>query len=205
MSKALLYKPNDRWQIWAASAGAALIHLAAVALAQAPAVAPPDVKENSEIKGEWFDTTIDPPLPPDASELDLPPAPIPPDVVFVEDRSSPPLIKRLNRSSQPIGRPTVALNGSATTMSAAKVLAISAPRPPYPYEARRQHATGSGVAVLSVDVSSGYVADVIMAQTTGNAVLDNATVSTFRRWRFKPGTVKTVRTPITFELNGPMY
>ena len=90
-------------------------------------------------------------------------------------------------------------------MSAVKVTALHAPRPDYPYEARRQHATGSGIAILNVDPATGYVVSVEMRQSTGNKLLDAATVSAFRRWRFKPGTVSIVRTPITFTLMGIQY
>ena len=44
-----------------------------------------------------------------------------------------------------------------------------------------------------------------MSRSTGNAVLDNATISGFRRWRFKPGTVSQVQTPITYTLTGASY
>jgi TonB family protein len=90
-------------------------------------------------------------------------------------------------------------------MSAAKVLALTAPRPEYPYEARRQRATGSGVATLTIDSATGNVTDVRMSRSTGSAVLDNATISAFRRWRFRPGTVTTVQTPITYTLTGAAY
>ncbi len=204
MSKALLYRPRDRWQIWAAFGAAVLIHLAAVALAQMPAITDLGTSINiTEVTGELTEVTIDPP---DVSELELPPAPAPRDATFVEDYSTPPSIKRPpSHSVLPIGRPAIAASGRTTSMGAAKAFAISAPRPDYPYEARRRHATGSGIAVLTVDSSSGYVTDVTMAQTTGIAILDSATVSAFRRWRFKAGTVHTVRTPITFELNGPNF
>jgi TonB family protein len=89
--------------------------------------------------------------------------------------------------------------------SAAKAVAISAPRPEYPYEAKRSHITGSGVCVVSVDTASGSVNDASMATSTGNSILDNATVSAFKRWRFKPGTVSRVRIPITFTLTGASY
>jgi outer membrane biosynthesis protein TonB len=39
----------------------------------------------------------------------------------------------------------------------------------------------------------------MMAQSTGNGILDKVTTETFRRWRFKPGTVSQVRVPITYE------
>ena len=37
------------------------------------------------------------------------------------------------------------------SMSSAKAVAVSAPRPEYPYEARRSKITGSGVCVMTVD------------------------------------------------------
>ena len=91
------------------------------------------------------------------------------------------------------------------SFGAAKVFAISAPRPEYPYEARRQRATGSGVALLTVDPTTGSVSDVRMLRSTGNLVLDNATISSLRRWRFRPGTVSIVQTPITYTLTGAAF
>jgi TonB family protein len=78
-------------------------------------------------------------------------------------------------------------------------MALSAPLPEYPYEAKRSDVTGTGVCVMTVHTESGKVTDAIMAQSTGNAVLDKVTTETFKRWRFKPGTVSQVRVPITYE------
>ena len=86
-----------------------------------------------------------------------------------------------------------------------KAVVLSAPRPDYPYEARSRHITGSGVAVISVDPNSGLAVDAMMEQSIGNPILDNSTVSAFRRWRFKPGTPARVRIPITFVLAGAQY
>ncbi|MEO8952776.1 MAG: energy transducer TonB [Chthoniobacterales bacterium] len=77
---------------------------------------------------------------------------------------------------------------------------LSAPHPPYPYEARRSHATGSGKFLIIFD-SGGAVSDVQILQSTGNAILDQTTVNTFRRWRAKPGVAKVVQ-PITFTMQG---
>jgi TonB family protein len=77
-------------------------------------------------------------------------------------------------------------------------VAIFAPRPKYPYEARRKQLTGSGIAELTVDLATGRVTNVVMIESTGHDVLDEETVSTFRRWRFKPGRISRVRTPINF-------
>ena len=82
---------------------------------------------------------------------------------------------------------------------------ILANRPLYPYEARRHRITGSGIALLIVDPTDGDVTAVQMAQSCGNAILDNATLGAFRRWRFKPGTAPTVQVPITYTLTGASY
>jgi TonB family protein len=80
-----------------------------------------------------------------------------------------------------------------------------APRPVYPYEARRQRLTGSGVALLTVDQGSGSVTDVVMRQSCGSVILDNSTLDTLRRWRFKRASVGRVRVPITYTLMGASY
>ncbi len=80
-----------------------------------------------------------------------------------------------------------------------------APRPEYPYEARRQRLTGSGIALLLIDFSTGDVMEVSMLRSTGSAVLHQATISGFRSWRFKPGTVSRVQSPITYTLTGASY
>jgi TonB family protein len=87
----------------------------------------------------------------------------------------------------------------------ARISALSAPQPEYPYEARRQRVTGTGIVIMTVDSGSGRVTDVMMDESTGSLVLDNAAIAGFRRWRFKPGTVSRVRLPITFTMTGAQY
>lgn len=48
-----------------------------------------------------------------------------------------------------------------------KALAVYAPRPTYPYEARARRQTGSGVASLVVDPSTGVVKNAEMARKEG--------------------------------------
>ena len=91
------------------------------------------------------------------------------------------------------------------TFSSARVFAINAPRPEYPYEARRQKITGDGVVAMTVDPVSGQVNNVSIVKSTGSPFLDNAALAGFRRWRFKPGTVSSIRCPITFTLVGATY
>ncbi|HZS16491.1 MAG TPA: energy transducer TonB [Candidatus Udaeobacter sp.] len=71
--------------------------------------------------------------------------------------------------------------------------------PQYPFEARYVGIGGSGVAVVSVDPSTGLVVSVAMSKSTGNAILDNASLAAFRRWRFAPGRpVSKVHIPVNF-------
>jgi TonB family protein len=79
-----------------------------------------------------------------------------------------------------------------------RAVAVFAPRPDYPYKARRARITGSGVAILQVDPVTGKVTSCQMAPSTGSVVLDGAALDAFRQWRFTPGTIKEVRIPITF-------
>ena len=88
---------------------------------------------------------------------------------------------------------------SELSLGVAQAMAVSAPLPEYPYEAKHANVTGSGVCVMIVDTASGKVTNAMMAQSTGNAILDKVTTETFRRWRFKPGSVSQVRVPISYE------
>src|SRR5713226_7409675 len=85
-----------------------------------------------------------------------------------------------------------------TPLSSAKAVAVRAPLPVYPYQAKHDHITGDGVCVMTVDTASGKVTDATMEQSTGNVILDKTTTNAFRQWRFKPGTVSKVRVPITY-------
>jgi TonB family protein len=52
---------------------------------------------------------------------------------------------------------------------------------------------------VTIDTASEKVTDAMTAQSTGDAILDKVTTNTFRRWRFKPGTVSQFRVPIDYE------
>jgi protein TonB len=140
--------------------------------------------------------TPEPTPPPE--EILVPPPPAPPEVKpeFVEERTPPPRAPRPVTKLAPV---------KSIPMSSAKALAVYAPRPPYPYEARARKITGSGVCVVDVDTPSGNVTNASMAQSIGNPILDDATVTAFRQWRFRPGTVSKVKIPITFTLTGASY
>lgn len=208
MAAPILYRAKQRWQIWAAFGGAALIHLGAIALAENKTRdLPPAVIDYPGIPVEIAPEPQDSPAP---ETFDLSPEPRPPvrneESVIPEEHPTPPPIRRLSvKPAQPIVRPASTGSARALNMRSARVLAVSAPRPEYPYEARRRRITGSGIAVLKIETATGNVIDVSMSQSTGSPVLDNATVSAFRRWRFKPGTNPTVQSPITYTLTGAEF
>lgn len=205
MPKPLLYRPPPRWHVWAALGGAVLLHLTAVIAAIKHEPPPMDLAGIPDAVVIGLDQTPPDPEPtPPPEEPDAPPPPPPPTSVpeFVEEQATPPP-KKTTQKVQPIARPQVA--AGPMSISNAKALAISAPRPEYPYEARSRHVTGSGVCVVTVDSGSGSVSDATMAVSIGSPLLDNSAVSAFRRWKFKPGTVSRVKIPITFTMTGASY
>jgi protein TonB len=213
MAGPLLYRPPPRWQVWTAIGGAVAIHFAAVAIAS---IHPKEkIVDLSEIPEATVEMSIEqqpePPQPTPPPEEEQPPPP-PPEAIpeqkpeFVEEKPTPPPKNPpSNKPIAPIAKPKPQGPVGPMSMSSAKVMAVSAPRPEYPYEARRSKITGSGICVMTVDPGSGSVTSAEMAQSTGSPILDNAAASAFRRWRFKPGTVSKVRTPITFTMSGAQY
>ncbi|PYJ74842.1 MAG: hypothetical protein DME77_10730 [Verrucomicrobia bacterium] len=197
--KPLLYRPAPQWQLWAAVGGAVAIHLTAVALAQRHEAPPVELPPNAPTVVE---ATLAPPeATPPPEDIPLPEPPPPPEIKpeFVEERTPPP---RPPPSAQQKFTP---IKAQAMTMSRAKALAVNAPRPQYPYEARSRKITGSGVCVVTVDPGSGSVTGASMTQSIGSPILDNAALSAFRQWRFRPGTVSQVKIPITFTMTGASY
>ena len=85
----------------------------------------------------------------------------------------------------------------------AKAIAIYAPKPDYPAEARARHLTGSGIVILDVDVATGEVTSARMLQSMGHKILDDAALDAFRRWRFKPGkAAPQIKIPIRYTISG---
>jgi len=83
-----------------------------------------------------------------------------------------------------------------------KAMALYAPKPPYPYEARLRGFVGFGVVVLEIDIRTGYVKSARMQPSTGHKILDEAALGAFRQWRFKPGTVSKAKIPIRYSMKG---
>src|SRR5260370_11516718 len=200
----LLYRPPPRWQFWAALSGAVLRHVSAVAIAAIKHEAP--VVDLSDIPTATVEAQLQPEDQPTPPPEDIPipePPPVPEVTEFHEEKPPPP--KNVAKPAGPVKAPQAGVPGTMS-ISGAKAVAIFAPKPDYPYEARSRHVTGSGVAVLSVDTPSGSVTDATMAQSIGRPILHHPNTSTFRPWRFQPGKVAPkVKVPITYTMTGASY
>ena len=201
MNTALVYRPSRRWPVWAAFACAAGIHIGAILVAQGKS----DKSAAQDFKPAGVDIEVvnkDPEeTPPEDVAMPPPPQQVPLDLdAFPEENQPPPPVRPRKKT-----RVASFVRGTATPLGAVRALVMYAPRPVYPYEARRQRITGSGIALLTVASADGNVVDVRMAQSCGSVILDNATLDAFRRWHFKPGTVERVQVPITYTLTGASY
>lgn len=204
MTGALVYQPGQRWRIGAALGAAALIHLAAIAVAS---MYPSERIDEISSPGP-VDIDFVPGSPPDDPTPPEMVAPTPTqdtaDKLFADDRTVQPPQRQENKRVAPIAKVRNTSPGSLS-LSSAKIIALSAPRPEYPYEARRQRITGSGIVAMKVDPVTGMVTEVSMWQSTGSPYLDNAALTGFRRWRFKPGTAFKIKSPITYTQTGAAY
>lgn len=210
MAGALLYQPRQSWRVGVAFGAAALIHFAAVAIAsihhntQMEEVLPGhdefpivDIIDSSSSMEELTPPPDEPEPSPSQISAD--------ESMFPNERPTPlPVRRQITALVVPIVKIRNAAIGSLS-LSSARVTALSAPQPEYPYEARRQKITGNGIVAMTVDFVSGRVIDAVMERSMGTPVLDNAAVAAFRRWRFKPGTVSRIRSPITFTMTGAQY
>lgn len=206
MNKALIYRPNNRKLIWMAFVCAITIHLGAIAIAENKAK-PVSASWEEGSDGPPVIGTIDPsPQSPEAEIILSPEQPVNDQQEFVDENVTRPPIPPQKRTPVAAVPPATGF-GTARSMGfgSAKALTLYAPKPNYPYEARRGGITGTGVAQLRVNTAAGNVIDAHMSQSTGNSILDNATVSAFRRWRFKPGVAANVDVPITYTLAGVSY
>jgi TonB family protein len=76
---------------------------------------------------------------------------------------------------------------------------LYAPHFDYPVTARDQHLEGSGLFEIHIN-SDGSVASVKILRTTGSNILDTATITGFRKWRFRARTIAVVRMPVQYRM-----
>jgi protein TonB len=201
MNPASLYRQQGRCIFWIALISALAIHVGAVALAKTklPSAKLQDLSPPADV--ELVDAAEPEPALPEESVPPLPLEQIHPDQdSFPEENLKPSPVRPYRKA-----RPASLLRRATVSLRSVEAMVAYAPRPVYPYEARRQRVTGSGVALLTVDQNSGAVTDVLMTQSCGNPILDNSTLDALRRWRFRPGTVTKVQVPITYTLLGVSY
>ena len=203
MNGALIYRPNNHRLTWVAFECAITIYLTAIALAGNKAI--PVTITSWEEPGDTVDGTFDPPPQNQEPEILPPQQMIAEDQEFTEDNPAPTPIRPHRKTPLSPIRSAGLGTGQAMRAGSVKALTLYAPKPSYPYEARRGGVTGSGIAQLTVNSGTGNVIEARMSQSTGNAILDNATVETLRRWRFKPGVASNVDVPITYTLSGVSY
>jgi len=206
MKTALIYRARSRWLIWVAFGCAVMIHLAAIAIAgnKSRPAAPNLGTEISDVIGvdNGEQSTLEPEevTPPDQVQ------PTTDQEAFPEENSVRlPIHPRKKTPVTSVVRSIGVGTGRTMHSGSVKAFALYAPRPAYPYEARRGGITGSGIAELTVNPAVGIVIDARMTQTTGNVFLDSSTLETLRRWRFKTGTPSNVDVPITYTLMGVSY
>jgi TonB family protein len=87
----------------------------------------------------------------------------------------------------------VALSPVVRSPGYAQRWVMRSPMPEYPIEARAHHITGSGIFVLRVQIKSGRVKEVIVARSSGHAILDEAAAKALRDWQFKPNTLSSIK------------
>jgi TonB family protein len=199
---ALIYRPGSRWPTWAAFFCAATIFAGAICLGRTQ-IEPPLIALPS---GDSVDISIDGETEPvEVPDEDRVPDTAPQDEdAFPEERveQRPPVVKKERPSSK--GAAPSAHSPGSVTSPRGRRSALYAPRPDYPYEARRQNATGSGIASLTID-QSGLVTGVRMQRSTGKPILDASAMRAFSRWRFRPGTNGVMFVPIVFTLTGASF
>ena len=82
---------------------------------------------------------------------------------------------------------------------AGRATPVYTPQPRYPAAASQHGLRGSGIFECNLR-PDGTVISVTVVKTTGYDILDQAAISAFQQWRFKPGASKTVRIPVNFKM-----
>jgi TonB family protein len=206
VAKPIFYKPRPRWHFVGSLAAAIAIEVAAVDIAnihreeEIPEVIP---QSNAPIDAVITELPPESTPPPEEEPPPPPPPPDEPTEFTIQEPTPPP---RPKEAPPPKPRPKVSENkgtgySGIVNYSASKNNWVAAPHPVYPYEARRAKQTGSGRFLITFD-DNGNVTDVSTLQSTGSPILDQTSVSTFHRWRCKPGTFHKVVVPITYTLQG---
>ena len=83
--------------------------------------------------------------------------------------------------------PAPGASGRFLSSEGAAKWVIYRPKPGLPRASRLLDVGGTGIFVLRVQLRTGLVEKVDVAQTTGWHFLDHAAAKAFKQWRFRPG------------------
>src|ERR1043166_3059123 len=151
MNGALIYRPNNRRLTWIAFVCAITIHLAAIAIAgnkAEPATVSSWVEPQGPVVG------IDTPAPPkEEPEILPPPQMVAENQEFIDETVRTPIRPRKKTPVTPVRSANVG-TGQAMHAGSVKALTLYAPKPSYPYEARRGGVTGWGVTHSDTSLTS---------------------------------------------------
>jgi|SRR5437588_2299048 len=131
-----------------------------------------------------------PRLPAPISEIEEKPTPAP-------QESAKPKVKHSKSKSEDDSGKTKS-EARSTPRPSGKARNLDGPKPIYPPEAVGLHLSGTGKYLLQFDQATGKVTDVIVSQSAGSPILDNAAVVAFRQWHEDPQCAKEVTMTMTF-------
>ena len=80
-----------------------------------------------------------------------------------------------------------------------KGIILEAPEPIFADGSRKDIGVSQGVYRLTINQQNGLVDQVGILKKTGTQKLDGTAVLTFFKWKFKPGALKQIDIPITFD------
>ena len=96
----------------------------------------------------------------------------------------------------------VSASQSSKTRPSGTARNLTGPAPEYPAEAARQKLSGRGVYLLHFDQSTGTVIDVTIVESAGSPLLDQASITAFRKWHEDPNCAKEATLTMTFARTG---
>ncbi|HEY0256771.1 MAG TPA: energy transducer TonB, partial [Candidatus Methylacidiphilales bacterium] len=148
------------------------------------------------------------PPPPALAEMPIPSVPIPPGQPLpvpprVVPTPAPPSVQAAPAVKKVVKAPRVTPPAPAAPQEIAQADPtdyLDAPRPDYPYNARRNHQQGTVELLVTLD-SGGRPGNVSIYRSSGWAILDeSARAQVLQRWLFKPGNSSSVLVPIEFTM-----
>lgn len=176
---------------------------------EAPPQPEPPHPEPPRVEHPSPPTTAPTPPAPVPVSRPLPPRPRPAPVM-----PSPTAMERAGNSAAtasdvaaPIAVPAapVVASAEAPTAPAYHMGTVSTPSPDYPYSARKRRR--EGVVLIGLEVAAdGLVSAARVLESSGDASLDEAALSTLRRWKLRPATMAgrpvagRVEVPVRFRL-----